>query len=254
MNSWINNVHINRFFYTVSKDFTSQYTNYLSMKFVILVCFVDFLKTLSLFTTSMSTLRWYKYTSLFCRLSKCLLNTSHAESVSSEDGWGFGGSMVLSFSSWSSRASADLFILISSMMSSSVSSEQVSRSSSIVVKVWMMSGLSPCSLSLARGMLSSMSKSSSFLCGWGYRVGLCKSSVSEAVGDCRRSHAVPGLAQQMEGYTDLVIPPDWPGPSPDCSVSLFSSCERSWCAIVSILEMYRYRLTNMIYKNLLTRL
>lgn len=159
MHSYIDNVYINSFFYTVYKDFTSQYTNYLSMKLVILVCFVDFLKILSLFTTSMSTWRWYKYTSLFCRRSKCLLNPSHAASVSSEDGWGFGSSVVLSFSSWP-WASADFFIFISSTMSSSVNSEQVLRSSSIVVKFWRMSGLSPCSQSLAKGMLSSMSKSS----------------------------------------------------------------------------------------------
>lgn len=44
-----------------------------------------------------------------------------------------------------------------------------------------------------------------FLWGWGRRVGLCKSSVSEAVGKCKLCLAVPGLALQMKGvmYVDV---------------------------------------------------
>lgn len=72
---------------------------------------------------SMSTLRWYKYISLFCRFLKCFFNILYVELVLFEDGWGFGGLMVLLFFFWFFRVSVDLFILIFLMMSSFVSSE-----------------------------------------------------------------------------------------------------------------------------------
>lgn len=77
-------------------------------------------------------------------------------------------------------------------MSSSVSSETVSRSLSIVVNFSGMSGFSP--------MFSTSSQGDAV-----YRVGLRESSESVAVEDYRRCHAVPGLVHQMKGVKDGVL-------------------------------------------------
>lgn len=90
-------------------------------------------------------------------------------------------------------------------MSSSVSSETVSRSLSIVVNFSGMSGFSPMFSTSSQGGCCLRFQSRRLPLGLGCRVGLRESSESVAVEDYRRCHAVPGLVQQMKGVKDGVF-------------------------------------------------
>lgn len=85
-------------------------------------------------------------------------------------------------------------------MSSSVSSETVSRSLSIVVNFSGMSGFSPMFSTSSQGDAVFDFKVVVFLWGWG-----AGSDCVNAVEDYRRCHAVPGLVQQMKGVKDGVF-------------------------------------------------